>query len=142
MDRTEISELFAVRDKAWQDHDARTLAAGHAEDGELDSPLWGQIKGNSAIQKCYVEWFSIFPDTEYNSEHLLIDGDRAAQFIKLTGTQQKELCGFPPTGKRMQIRGTSLYFFSDGKIAREIRIYDFTGSILMQLGVLKVKPNF
>ena len=141
MNRTEILEFFAVRDKAWWDHDADALVVGHADDGELDSPLWGNIKGKSAIQKCYEEWFSTFPDTEFSSKHLLIDGDSAAQFIKISGTQRKDFCGFTSTGKRLQFQGMSLYFFKEGKISREIRVYDFTG-VLMQLGLLKVKPTF
>jgi hypothetical protein len=39
------------------------------------------------------------------------------------------------------MRGSFLFFFADGRIKREIRIYDFTG-ILVQLGVLKAKPAF
>jgi hypothetical protein len=34
-----------------------------------------------------------------------------------------------------------LFIFADGKIAREIRVYDFAG-LLLQLGVLKAKPAF
>jgi hypothetical protein len=39
------------------------------------------------------------------------------------------------------MRCSFLFFLADGKIAREIRIYDFTG-ILVQLGVLRAKPAF
>ena len=141
MDRTEILEFFAKRDRAWQGHDPEVLIAGHTEDGEIDSPLWGKLKGHKAIQKSYIDWFATFPDTEYFSDHLLIDGDRAAQFIKITGTQQRDFCGFPPTGKRFQFSGASLYFLKDGRIEREVRTYDFTG-LLLQLGALKAKPAF
>jgi steroid delta-isomerase-like uncharacterized protein len=141
MDRTEISDFFAKRDKAWQDHDIEALVAGHTEDGEIESPLWGNVKGRSALRKSYTKWFATFPDTEYHSEHLLIDGDSAAQFIKITGTQRGDFCGYPPSGKRFQFRGTSLIFLKDGSIEQEIRTYDFTG-VLMQLGALKAKPAF
>jgi predicted ester cyclase len=59
----------------------------------------------------------------------------------MSGTQKGEFFGFPPDGRKFQFRLASLFFFSDGKIDREIRIYDFTG-MLMQLGVLKAKPSF
>lgn len=141
MDQREILEFFTKRERAWQDHDAEALTVGHTEDGELESPLWGNIKGQSALRKAYIEWFATFPDTEYYSEHLLVDGDRVAQFIKMTGTQQRDFCGYPPTGNRFQIRGASLCFLSNGRINREIRTYDFTG-VLLQLGALKAKPAF
>ena len=141
MNHADIAGFFALRDKAWQDHDADALVAGHAEDGEIDSPLWGNIKGRTAIRKSYMEWYVTFPDAEYHSEHLLIDGERAAQFIKLSGTQKRDFCGFPASGKRFQIRCASLFLFRNGKIEREIRTYDFTG-VLIQLGALKAKPSF
>ena len=140
--RTEIEEFFAKRDKAWQDHDAEALTVSHTEVGDIDSPLFGNLRGRTAIRKSYIEWFTTFPDTKYFSENLLIDGNRVAQFINLTGTQQRDFCGYPPTGKRIQIRGASLCFMIEGRISREVRTYDFTGSVLLQLGVLKAKPAF
>jgi steroid delta-isomerase-like uncharacterized protein len=141
MTRKEITEFFAGRDEAWQRHDYESLTTDHAEDGEVESPLWGNLKGRSAIQKVYKEWFSSFPDVEYSTEHLLIDGSSAVQFVKMVGNQKGEFCGLAPTGKRFEVRCAFLFFFSNGKIAREIRTYDFTG-VLLQLGVLKAKPAF
>jgi predicted ester cyclase len=137
----DINEFFARRDKDWQNHDEDALAAGHSEEGEIVSPLFGTIRGYSAIQESYIEFYKIFPDAKYETEHLLIDGERAAQFIMMSGTQEKEFCGFPPARKTFQFRLASLFFFSNGKIDREIRIYDFTG-MLMQLGALKAKPTY
>ena len=141
MTRSEISDFFDKRNKAWQEHNTQALAESHTPDGEVESPLFGNLKGQNAIRKSYIELLSIFPDMEFYSEYLLIDGDRAAQFLKMTGTQQLEFCGFPASGKRMQFRAASLCLLENDKIAREIRTYDFTG-FLLQLGVLKAKPAF
>jgi predicted ester cyclase len=141
MTRSEILEFFEKRNKAWQEHNAHALAESHAREGEVESPLFGNLKGQNAILKSYIELLSIFPDMEFYSEYLLIDGDSVAQFLKMTGTQQCEFCGLPASGKRMQFRGSSLCLMDNDKIAREIRTYDFTG-FLLQLGVLKAKPAF
>ena len=45
----------------------------------------------------------------------------------------------PPTGKSFRVPAVFLYDLKDGQIARERRIYDFTG-VLMQVGLLKAKP--
>lgn len=137
----EIVAFFAKRDEYWRRHDFVALAAGHAEDGEVESPVGGNVKGRNAIQNIYSGWFSSFPDVEYLAEHLLIDGNRAVQFVKMTGIQRGDFCGLAPTGKQFEIRCAFLFFFKGDKIAREIRIYDFTG-LLLQLGVLKAKPAF
>jgi steroid delta-isomerase-like uncharacterized protein len=141
MTREEISEFFARRDAAWQRHDSAALAADHTENGEVDSPLWGKVKGPSAILNTYTDFFSSFPDAQYFTEHLLIDGNKVVQFTEMTGTQKGEFCGLPPTEKKFRMRCAFLFSFADGRIAYELRIYDFTG-ILVQLGVLKAKPGF
>jgi predicted ester cyclase len=141
MTRKEIIKFFAGRDEKWQRHDFAALAAEHTEDGEVDSPLWGKVKGRRAIQSIYIQWYASFPDAEYSTEQLLVDGNKAAQFIKMSGTQKGDFCGLAPTGKRFEMRCAFMFSFADDKIAHEIRVYDFTG-ILVQLGVLKAKPAF
>ena len=141
MTREEISEFFARRDAAWQRHDSDTLAADHTENGEVDSPLRGKVKGQNDIHDIYADFFSSFPDAQYFTENLLIDGNKVSQFIKMTGTQSGDFCGLSPTGKRFEIHCAFLFLFADSKIAHEIRIYDFT-AMLLQLGVLKAKPAF
>jgi steroid delta-isomerase-like uncharacterized protein len=141
MTRKEILKFFARRDEVWQRHDAGALAADHIEDGVVDSPFYGKIEGRSALLNIYSQWFLSFPDAGYSTEHLLVDGNKAVQFIKMSGTQKGDFCGLAPTGKRFEVRCAFMFSFADDKIAHEIRIYDFTG-ILVQLGVLKAKPAF
>ncbi|MDM7995536.1 MAG: ester cyclase [Acidobacteriota bacterium] len=141
MSREEIVSFFAGRDEAWNRHDFSALTQDHTVDCEVESPVGGSVKGRDAIQNIYKGWFSSFPDVEYRTEHLLIDENRAAQFVLMTGIQRGEFCGLAPTGKRFEIRCAFLFSFKDHKIAHEIRIYDFTG-MLLQLGVLKAKPAF
>ncbi len=139
--RSEIETFFKRRDEAWNRHDVDALTDDHAEDGQVQSPLWGDVEGHAAIRNIYASWFASFPDAHLTTEHLLIDGDRAAQFAKMSGVQKGTFCGLEPTGKRFEARCSFLFRFSENKIACETRIYDFTG-ILLQLGVLKAKPAF
>jgi steroid delta-isomerase-like uncharacterized protein len=141
MDRSEIEQFFARRDAAWQRHDVPALMSDHREDCVVQSPLAGKVKGPQAIEKIYAGWFSSFPDVKYSAESLLIDGNQAVQIISMTGKHSGEFCGLPPTGKRFMIHCAFAYLLSEGKIVRDIRIYDFT-SLLLQLGVLHAKPGF
>ena len=137
----EISEFFNQRDAVWNRHDFEALAADHAEDGEVESPLGGTVKGRPAIQNIYREWFASFPAVACRTAYLLIDGDRAVQIVKMLGTQKGDFCGLAPTGRCFEVRCVFIFFLAGNKIAREIRIYDFTG-LLLRLGVLKAKPAF
>jgi predicted ester cyclase len=79
-------------------------------------------------------------DVKMLEESLLIDGDSAAQVLAIEGTDSGQFLGLPPTGKSFRIPAVFLYDFKDGQIARERRIYDFTG-LLVQIGLLKAKPT-
>jgi len=141
MTRKEIKEFFARRDEAWQRHDFGALTTNHAEDGEVESPFFGSLKGQSAIGKVYREWFASFPDAKYLAEHLLIDKNNVSQFVRMTGTQKGSFCGLAPTGKRFDVRCAFFFSLENGRISREIRVYDLTG-LYVQLGVIKAKPSF
>jgi predicted ester cyclase len=69
----------------------------------------------------------------------LIDGDRAAQYCAVQATQRGTFMGIPGSGRRTEFTCVLLFDFHGGLIARERRIYDFTG-LLMNLGILKGKP--
>jgi len=141
MTRDEIEQFFAKRNSAWNRHDIVALTADHCEDGEVDSPLWGHVRRRAAIQEIYENWFSSFPDAQFSTESILIDGDRAVQLGKMMGIQKGFFCGLQPTGKRFTINCAFLFLFAESKIAYEKRIYDFTG-MLLQLGLLQAKPAF
>ena len=141
MTRAEIDTFFAQRQHKWKRLDAKALAEDHTEDGLLESPLGGTVRGREAIKNIYMRWFAAFPDVEFRTEDLVIDGDRAAHITMMTGTHEGEFCGLSATGKHFEVRCVFLFIFAGGKIAHEIRVYDFTG-LLVQLGLLKAKPAF
>lgn len=141
MTREEIVEFFTRRDAAWQRHDFAALAADHAENGIIDSPYRGKVQGHGAILNSYSDFFTSFPDAQYLTENILIDGNKVVQCTKMTGTQKGDFCGLPPSGRRFLIRCTSLFSLAEDRIAHELRVYDITG-ILVQLGILKAKPAF
>ena len=49
-------------------------------------------------------------------EELIVDGDLAAQRWSITGTQQGEFMGAPPTGKKTTMSGISMMRIANGKI--------------------------
>jgi len=138
MTRDEAAALFAERDAMWRRGDTKMLAALHADDGIIISPLFGVIKGLPAIEKSYNEIFKIFNDLTLTTEDIVADGDRVAQFFQSNATHTSEVFGIPATGRKFEIHGVLVFYFQDGKIIKERRLYDFTG-MLMQLGLLKAK---
>jgi steroid delta-isomerase-like uncharacterized protein len=138
--RQEIVALFERRIGAWGRRDSAALAADHAENATADSPMQGTLVGRARILQVYESWFTSFPDITFTQTALVVDGDVAAQFFKIRGTQSAPFGGVPATGRRFEINGALLFTIGpDGLFVHEERLYDVTG-MLVQLGVLKGKP--
>jgi steroid delta-isomerase-like uncharacterized protein len=140
MTRDDIVAFFKRREEALNRLDAAMLASLHAEDGVLDSPFAGGIaEGREAIEGVYRAFFTSFSTAEFRQEQLLIDGDKVAVLAHIRGTDRGGVMGLPPTDRPFSISLVSLCDMHDGFIARERRIYDFTG-LLLQVGAIKAKP--
>ena len=140
MTREEIVNLFNRRREAFARLDAEALAAGHAEDGVVESPAaGGTASGREAIAKLYRGFFAGFPDLTMEWSDLVIDGDRVVQMATVSGTDTGGFMGLPATGKRFRLPVVFVFTLKDGLIAHQRSVYDFTG-MLVQIGVLKAKP--
>ena len=95
--------------------------------------------GREAIERVYETYFAAFPDFKLEQEMLLIDGDTAAQMVRVTGTDNGGFMGMAPTRRKITFRCGFFYTVRDGRITHERRVYDFTG-LLIQVGLLKAKP--
>jgi steroid delta-isomerase-like uncharacterized protein len=137
--RDEIHALLARGIAAWRARDAATLTAMHAHNGVVASPTGGVLEGREEIQRVYRVWLAAFPDLTTHEDAELIDGDRAVQVLRFSGTHAGEFFGLPATGRHVDVTVAFVFTFRDGLIIEERRIYDFTG-LLVQVGVLKAKP--
>jgi steroid delta-isomerase-like uncharacterized protein len=141
MSRDDIVALFNRRDAAWQRRDAAGLAATHAEGAVTESPTSGRLEGRQRIRDVYDHWLTAFPDLVFTTTDLIVEGNRVAQFIHVTGTQEGQFGGIPPTKRRIQFDGALLFTVDEsGHIIHERRLYDVT-TVLAQLGAMKMKPT-
>lgn len=141
MDRDVIVAMFARRDQSWIRRDAAALAADHAENAVAESPMQGRLEGRQRIRAVYEAWLRSFPDLTFTSLDLLIDQHRVAQFFSIRGTQTVPFGGIPATGRRIDFNGAWLFTIGPGGlIVHDRRFYDVT-TLLMQLGMLKAKPE-
>ena len=140
MTREDIHALLDRRVAAWNARDAATLASLHDPQGIVVSPTGGVLEGREEIERVYRLFFSAFPDMTGQTDAPLVDGDRAVQVLRFSGTHAGEFFGLPPTGRHVHVTVAFVLTLADGRIVEEQRIYDFTG-LLVQVGVLKAKPQ-
>jgi steroid delta-isomerase-like uncharacterized protein len=140
MTRAEISGFFARFQETWTRRDIHALVSFHAEDGVVETPFGGGLtRGRDAIGRVYESFFHSFPDARITYDEPLIDGDRVVLIARISGTDRGGFLGLHPTGRIVDFPCVLLFELEDGLIARERRIYDFTG-LAVQVGALKAKP--
>ena len=140
MTRDEVVQLFGGWQAVWAKRDPVALASIYASDCTVTSPIFGEIKGRSAVEQSNRRLFAAFPDWDLTTEDLIIDGDKVVEVIKINLTHVGEFMGLPGTGRKAQIHGARIMHLENSLIKRELRVYDFT-LLLMQVGVLRGKPG-
>ena len=140
MTRDEITALIGRYLEAFVRRDTDALTQLHAEDGVVESPLAGGLaRGRDAIARVYHALFHSFPDVTLPADEPLIDGNRVVLISRMSGTDHGGFLGMAPTGRAFDIPCILLFDYENGLIARERRIYDFTG-LAVQVGAIKAKP--
>jgi predicted ester cyclase len=125
--------MFARRERAWALHDFSSLAGDHAEDCVLESPTAGVLVGRGAIEKLYRDYLEAFADLVFQTQDLLIIGDRVVQTGICSGTDTGGFLGQAPTGKRFRITAVFIFTLRADQIVHERRVLD-RGGLLLQLG--------
>jgi steroid delta-isomerase-like uncharacterized protein len=91
------------------------------------------IKGLDGIKELVSMYRNAFPDTEFEINDLILEGNKVAARITASGTHKGALMGIAPTGKRVSVAGTVITHFRDGKQVESWANYDQLG-MLQQLG--------
>jgi len=127
--------------QAFNRHDADAWAADYAEDAVLYDPQYEEPKrGREAVRKDISDFFSAFPDMQFETRNIMEGGDGAAIQGTGTGTQTGAMEGpqgtLPATNRRVQIEFAAFVRLNPaGLIAEERRYYDMAG-MMTQLGVM------
>ena len=139
MTRDEMVALFARREADFARRDAAALAADYADDAVIYSPTSGVHFGPAAATHGFEIIFEAFADIRRRTDRVMIDGDHVAEVLTIQGTNLGSLLGLPPHGKHFEVPAVFTYQLRGAKIARERRVYDFTG-VLVQIGAMKARP--
>jgi steroid delta-isomerase-like uncharacterized protein len=129
MGTTDITQVLKRETEAWNAHDA--------EDAVLyDVALPEPLRGRAAIRDSVAGYIAAFPD--FHVEDLgepIVSGNRVAQEWKVTGTNDGELMGMPPTGKSATTFGCGTAEFGDDGLIHRAGNYWNAAALMQQLGV-------
>lgn len=86
--------------------------------------------------KATATWLrSVFPDYRAELEELVVEDDLVVARLRVSGTQQGEFMGRPPTGRRFSVQHMHMYRMAGGRLVEHWACRDDLGQ-LAQLGLL------
>ena len=141
MTRDEVRSFLDRFVDAWQGHDVASLAGCYTDDCVVTSPIFHTLTGRTQVERSYADLFKAFTQQSIRVDDLVVAPEEPARAVVVWSVQSThvgEIFGMPASGKRIERTVVFLLTFRDGRISREVRIYDFT-SMLIQLGVLRAK---
>ena len=75
-----------------------------------------------------------FPDLHFEMAEVIADGERVAIAWTMRGRQTGPLGPLPPTGRRIEVQGMTVYYFRDGRITGHRQVVDRL-AVARQLGI-------
>ena len=126
--KDQIITIAEELSEAWNTHDIERIVSFYALDYEgLDVSRASPQKGQRAVQEYAAMYITAFPDLRFETEEIIIQGNRAAIVWKAQGTHRGVLLNIPPTHRTVTVRGVSVMTVEDGKIKRARIIWDMAG---------------
>ena len=122
------------------------MAALYAEDYEgEDIGRKAPEHGRRAIIRAVLYDLMGFPDLHLNLLDTITEGNRIVFVWRLNGTHMGRVLNIPPTGRKLNLLGTTILTIADGKISKCLRVWDMAG-MLRSIGLLPdlqddVDPN-
>ena len=111
-----------------------------AEDYVEDQPIPGQEPGIEGLKEAYKIFAGPFSDAVFVFADLFCEGDLVFGRGEISGTNDGEFFGNPPTGKKVSWTGTRLFRLKDNKVTHGWFNVDFAG-MLVQLGLAPAPPG-
>jgi steroid delta-isomerase-like uncharacterized protein len=110
------------------------FVADDAIDHDTQNPH-ADTRGPEGAKAAITMYREAFPDLRMEVEDIFGDGDHVIARWRGTGTNEGELMGMPPTGKRSEVTGITIDRYENGKLVESWTSWDTLG-MLQNLGVI------
>src|SRR5436190_10312562 len=120
----------------WSAHDMDRLLPLFTEDVVYEDVTMGVMNRGPAQLRAFGEgFFSGFPDITFELRSSFANGSSGGAEWIMRGVHTGDLPGMPATGKRIEVRGASIFEFAGDKIRRCSDYWDMV-TFLKQLGLM------
>jgi predicted ester cyclase len=114
---------------------SKTIDEVFDSDAQVGTPLPVDTTGAQVLKQVWATLLRAYPDLHVTVEDLIAEGDKLVARNSVTGTNNGEYLGRPPTGKSVTYDEIFILRFADGRIAETWGVVDVF-SQMKQLGVI------
>jgi steroid delta-isomerase-like uncharacterized protein len=124
-------------DEVWNQGREETIDELFGEDGVALGLGVGEapVHGPTGFKVFWRNIRAALPDVQITIEDAVVEGDKVAVRVILTGTHRGEGLGVSATGRRVKVSGIVFLQFAEGRIIRGWNSWDQLG-LLQQLGAI------
>jgi steroid delta-isomerase-like uncharacterized protein len=117
-------------------HDVRKIEAMLSRDYEgLDVNQAQPQRGRRDALTLFERYLEAFPDLLLVEHELIVEGDRVALLWRAPGTHRGSIMHIPPTGKEVEVRGSTMLYLAGNQIRRAVSVWD-VAAMLRGMGLL------
>ena len=137
--RATVRRLF---DDVWNGRRFDTIEELYAPDFVADYRPYAPLRhGHDAVREMVERAWATMPDYHEELLDVLVDGDRAAVRLRISGTQDGAWGPLPPTGRRLEFEEILILTFDEhGRVKHQRGIVDNLAA-LRQAGVMPTPPT-
>lgn len=98
-------------------------------------PATSGVRGPEEFKQLVRSYRTAFPDVQLTVDDLIAQDDRVVARWTSRGTHQGEFAGIPPSGRRIEVMGISIFLVQNGQVQEEWEGFDTMG-LMQQLGAV------
>jgi steroid delta-isomerase-like uncharacterized protein len=114
---------------------SKTIDAIVHPDVRIRTPLPVPTTGAQALKQVWAILFRAFPDLHLTVEDVIAEGDKIVTRNTVTGTQNGEFMGRPPSGKSVSYNEIFIFRFAGGRVAETWGVVDSL-AVMRQLDMI------
>lgn len=127
-------QVIAQWAKRWSDHDAAAIAELFVDDFVYEDVPSQRVNRSAADLRAFTEEvFTASSDVRYEISSAFVSGDRGCAEWVMRGTHTGAVGVTSATGKRFEVKGSSIFEFKEEKI-RHCSDYWCIATLLAQIG--------
>jgi steroid delta-isomerase-like uncharacterized protein len=121
-------------------HDVDAIGAVMAVDFVEHEELPGFPPTKEGALQFFALSFAAFPDLRFETEDVLVAGDKGVARVRFTGTHEGDFMGVPASGKRVDVQLIDITRFGDDGLAHEHWGVMDSLALMQQVGAIPDGP--